>query len=143
MLSTSKQRAIFQSLPLPASSSAASNRSSHRTYAYEDKDKDALKHQTRFNSRRKLIALLVGVVAIIALSFAWALLPPKKRIRTTRGSKVVARDWGHGVRTQAGGSGGALVDEQGVVTPARTYNETVLVSNPPSSTYSSCRTYRI
>lgn len=127
MLPSSKRRAIFQSLPLPAS-----NRSAHRTYPYEDKDKDAHKHQTRFNSRRKLIALLLVVVVVVALSSAWALLPPYQRnVRTTQGSKVVARDWGHGVRTQAGGSGGALVDEQGVVTPARTYNETVLVSKPP------------
>ncbi|KAG0654608.1 Mannan polymerase II complex anp1 subunit [Rhodotorula mucilaginosa] len=126
MLPSSKRRAIFQSLPLPAS-----NRSAHRTYPYEDKDKDAHKHQTRFNSRRKLIALLLVVVVVVALSSAWALLPPYQRnVRTTQGSKVVARDWGHGVRTQAGGSGGALVDEQGVVTPARTYNETVLILCP-------------
>lgn len=134
MLPTSKRRANLPSLPLPASHSSIAD---HRhSYAYEDKDKDkdTLK-RTRHSHRRKLIAFVVAVAVAVLLSFAWALIPSKKRVRTTRGSKVVARDWGHALRTEAQGRGGALVDEHGVVTPARTYNQTVLVSppRPPSS----------
>ncbi|KWU41140.1 hypothetical protein RHOSPDRAFT_27825 [Rhodotorula sp. JG-1b] len=132
MLPTSKRRANLPSLPLPASHSSIAN---HRTYAYEDKDKDKDKDtlkRTRYSHRRKLIAVVVVVVAAVALllSFAWALIPPKKRIRTTRGSKVVARDWGHALRIEAEGRGGALVDEHGVVSPPPPPNQPVLILCP-------------
>lgn len=138
MLPTSKRRAALQPLPLPATTTSANRHHStanagHPGY-YTYKDKDTLKR-----THRKPITLLVVAVGITALlllfSFAWALVPPnqKRTGRTTQGSKVVARDWEHALRTKAQGSGGALVDEHGVVIPARTYNETVLVSAPSQS----------
>ncbi|BGP35599.1 Golgi mannosyltransferase complex subunit [Rhodotorula toruloides] len=79
-------------------------------------------------------ATLLGLFLLVFVGTGWILGlfgASSERVRMGGGPKVVARDWSGvgGVRVQ-GGLGGPLVDEKGFVTPAREYNETVLILCP-------------
>ncbi|GAA5982343.1 hypothetical protein JCM10908_006605 [Rhodotorula pacifica] len=146
MLPSTKRRAA-QPLPLPATTAAASpsryfsspsNTSTNGTAdsPYTYKDKSLRPHSLRLRvqhalTRKRTLAVLF-VTVFLALAWALGLLGPASvRTRTTRGSRVVARDWSAGAQAGVKGTkGGALVDAQGVAAPARFYNETVLILCP-------------
>ncbi|BGO95852.1 hypothetical protein NBRC10512_001436 [Rhodotorula toruloides] len=112
--------------------SSTQNGSTGATY----KDKSLRPPSIRVHIQRLCIrpATLLGLFLLVFVGTGWTLGlfgTGSERVRLGGGPRVVARDWsaGGGIKVQTR-LGGPLVDEKGIVTPAREYNETVLILCP-------------
>ncbi|BGP51919.1 Golgi mannosyltransferase complex subunit [Rhodotorula kratochvilovae] len=118
--------------PLPTSRGPSSSSSFAADGTYKDKDLRPASLRLRIRHLCTRPTTLLALFVVVFLGTGWSLGLVGGRSGRTRlggGPKVVARSWNEELSVQKA-LGGALVDEGGVLTPAKDYNETILILCP-------------